>query len=208
MVIIITKIKFYLFKKKYRKSNEANFTMPGGFFPMNCVKIGRETYGTINIDSYDGKTKLYIGQYCSIANNVTFILGGEHNYKAISSYPFRKKILNQNEIYTTRGDIIIDDDVWIGYGAIILSGVHIKKGAVIAAGAVVSKDVPEYSIVGGVPAKVIKYRFQDEIINQLMKFDYSILDREFIKKNISKLDENLNYNEKIEWLQHIEKSDC
>ena len=87
----------------------------------------------------------------------------------------------------SKGDIIVDDDVWIGYGATILSGVHIGQGAVIAAGAVVTKDVPPYAIVGGVPAKVIKYRFSPEIIQQLMKLDYSKLTEDMIRERIDDL---------------------
>lgn len=68
---------------------------------------------------------------------------------------------------TSKGDIVVKDDVWIGYGSIILSGVHIGQGAVIAAGSVVSHDVPPYAIVGGVPARLIKYRFSEEMTKKL-----------------------------------------
>ena len=88
---------------------------------------------------------------------------------------------------TSKGDIIIDDDVWIGYRSIILSGVHIGQGAVIAAGAVVTKDVPPYTIVGGVPAKVIKYRFTSEITDYLLTMDYSKLDQDMIERHIDAL---------------------
>lgn len=83
----------------------------------------------------------------------------------------------------SKGDIIVDDDVWIGYGAIILSGVHISQGAIIAAGAVVTKDVPPYAIVGGVPANILKYRFSKEIIQELLKIDYEHLNPQIILKN-------------------------
>ncbi|MGN9105593.1 DapH/DapD/GlmU-related protein [Oliverpabstia intestinalis] len=86
-----------------------------------------------------------------------------------------------------KGDIRVDDDVWIGYGASIMSGVHIGQGAVVAAGAVVTKDVPPYAIVGGVPAKVIKYRFEPEMIEELLKVDYSELTKEDIEKHIDDL---------------------
>lgn len=72
-----------------------------------------------------------------------------------------------------KGNIIVNDDVWIGDSALILSGVEIGQGAVIAAGAVVTEDVPPYAVVGGVPAKVIKYRFRDDVIKELVKIDYA-----------------------------------
>ena len=87
----------------------------------------------------------------------------------------------------SKGDIIVDDDVWIGYGATILSGVHIGQGAVVAAGAVVTKDAPPYAIVGGVPARVIKYRFSPEVIEQLLKLDYSKLTDNMIRERIDDL---------------------
>lgn len=77
-----------------------------------------------------------------------------------------------------KGNIIVNDDVWIGDSALILSGVEIGQGAVIAAGAVVTEDVPPYAVVGGVPAKVIKYRFRDDVIKELVKIDYAKVDRE------------------------------
>lgn len=88
---------------------------------------------------------------------------------------------------TSKGSIIVDDDVWIGYRATIMSGVHIGQGAVVAAGAVVTKDVPPYAIVGGVPARVIKYRFSPEVIEHLLKLDYSKLSDDMIREKIDDL---------------------
>ena len=82
---------------------------------------------------------------------------------------------------------MVDDDVWIGYGVIVMSGVHIGQGAVIAAGAVVTKDVPPYAIVGGVPSKVIKYRFNQSIIGFLLTLDYEKLDTELVQSHIDEL---------------------
>ena len=93
-----------------------------------------------------------------------------------------KRFFNIDEA-TSKGKIEISDDVWIGTNALILSGVHIGKGAVVAAGSVVTKDVPPFAIVGGVPAKVIKYRFPDDIIACLMKCDYSNISDDMIKEH-------------------------
>ncbi len=100
----------------------------------------------------------------------------------------------------TKGDIIVDDDVWIGYGATILSGVHIGQGAVVAAGAVVSKDVPPYAIVGGVPAKVIKYRFNQEMIHELLNVDYSKLTKKMVEEHVGDLYKPLTDAEQLNWM--------
>ena len=100
----------------------------------------------------------------------------------------------------SKGAIIVDDDVWIGYGATIMSGVHIGQGAVVAAGAVVTKDVPPYAIVGGVPAKVIKYRIEPEMIEELLKIDYGKLTKEDIAKHIDDLYTELNDPSQLDWM--------
>jgi len=87
----------------------------------------------------------------------------------------------------SKGDITVDDDVWIGYGVTILSGVHIGQGAVVAAGAVVTHDVPPYAIVGGVPAKMIKYRFTPPVIDYMLTLDYGALTEELIKVHVNDL---------------------
>ena len=83
-----------------------------------------------------------------------------------------------------KGNINIEDDVWIGYGATIMSGIHIGQGAVIAAGAVVTKDVPPYAIVGGVPARIIKYRFDTESIQFMNSLDYKALNESLIQEHV------------------------
>ena len=103
-----------------------------------------------------------------MAEEVLFLLGDDHNLNYLMTFPHRAKILKECPAEaTSKGNIVVDDDVWIGYGATILSGVHISQGAVIAAGAVVTHDVPPYAIAGGVPAKVIKYRFEQPVILSL-----------------------------------------
>ena len=118
----------------------------------------------------------------------------------VSTYPFKKLMLHGEQEAISKGDIIIEDDVWIGYGAIILSGVHIGQGAAIAAGAVVSKDVPAYAIVGGVPAKIIKYRFSESVRRQLEKIDFSKIENKFVEEHISQLYEEIDENTDLSWL--------
>lgn len=184
LLYIVSKYKKRI---QYSKLNNKNFTFADGVFDETRVKIGDYTYGNINCLMNDNNARLIIGSFVSIAPGVTFALSSEHNMNSISTYPFKHVLINGANEALTKGDIIIADDVWIGYNAIILSGVHIGQGAVIAAGAVVSHDVPPYAVVGGVPAKIIKYRFKKEIIDFLMTLDYRKLNEKMIRKNINKL---------------------
>jgi len=152
-----------------------------GLFPWRKVKtytrnkpgygkydIGEYTYGAPTI--IDNGEELRIGRFCSIAQGVTIVLGGEHGMDGASTYPLfymfpGKNIQQPGKI--SKGPINIGNDVWIGTNALILSGVTIGNGAVIAAGSVVTKDVPAYAVVGGVPARTIKMRFDDATITRL-----------------------------------------
>ena len=163
------------------------------------MRVGNYTYGGLNVLNCT-KNKLIIGSYCSIAKDTAFILGVDHRTTSLSTYPFRKLMLNGGQEAISKGDIIVGDDVWIGYGAIILSGVHIGQGAVIAAGAVVSKDVPPYAIVGGIPAKVIKYRFSETVCKKLEKIDYSEIDTQFVKEHLEEIYDEIDENTDLSWL--------
>ena len=119
--------------------------------------------------------KLIIGRYCALAHGATFLMNGaNHQLSGISTYPFWKFGGTWEEVATPapselsfRGDTVIGHDVWIGYEALIMPGVTIGNGAIIAARAVVTSDVPPYTIVGGNSARVIKQRFSDEQITAL-----------------------------------------
>lgn len=124
--------------------------------------------------------RLIIGKFCSIACGAKFLFNSaNHTLKSLSSYTFPlffeewgldKK--NVASAWDNKGDIIIGNDVWIGYEAVIMAGVHIGDGAVIAARAVVTKDVPPYTIVGGTPARKIRMRFEEETIARLQQIQW------------------------------------
>lgn len=171
------------FTRLWRNQNKHNETYPSNIFDANLVKVGKQTYGKLYVSMYNRERKLSIGHYCSIGPDVMFVLSSDHALHHLSTYPFKVKCLGQEYEAVSKGDILIDDDVWIGSRATILSGVHIHQGAVIGAGAIVTKDVPPYAIVGGNPAKVIKYRFDEEIIQELLKIDFSTIDSSWISEH-------------------------
>lgn len=183
-------IKTKILKIKYRMNNKHNYTKIKNACDISKITVGKGTYGILDIKKYGGQNcNLNIGNYCSIANDCVFLLGGEHDYNRISSYPFKAKYFREPES-KNNGDIIIKDDVWIGYGSTILSGVTIGQGAIIGAKSVVAKDVPPYAIFAN--GKIIKYRFDENIINKLLQIDYSKMDEKFIKKNIELLYKDVN----------------
>lgn len=183
-------IKTKILKIKYRNKNKHNFTTIKNVCDISKISVGNGTYGEIDIKTYGGQnSNLKIGNFCSIANNTVFLLGGEHDYNKISTYPFKSKFFKEPES-KNKGDIIISDDVWIGYGSTILSGVAIGQGAIIGAKSIVTKDVPPYAIWAG--NKVVKYRFEENVIKELLKIDFSKINPEFIKENIDILYENIN----------------
>lgn len=189
---IIRRIKVEKFNKSWRKKNLDNFTKAKNQFDEKRVSVGRGTYGVLYILMHDSTSVVSIGDYCSIAENVVFMPAADHNYNNITTYPFKVKYGGEEHECPSTCGITIDDDVWIGYGAYILSNVHIGQGAVIAAGAVVTKDVPPYAIVGGIPAEVIKYRFEDEIINKLLKVDFGKIEPEWALKKLNSLYSEIN----------------
>ena len=146
------------------------------------------------------EARLTIGNFCSIAPAVAFILSSEHAAGYVSTFPFLVKYGFADCEALSKGDICVEDDVWIGYGATILSGVRIGQGAIVAAGAVVTKDVPPYAVVAGVPAKIIKYRFPAEIIEELLKVDYSRLSDEMIRRHMDELYQPLKDPGQLAWM--------
>lgn len=158
----------------------------GGVYVSGDVEIGNYTsINGPNVDIYSKLNKVKIGKFCSIARNVS-IQEFNHNFSNLSTYLISKNILKTSgfEDLSSKGDIVIGNDVWIGAHSVILSGVTIGDGAIIAANTVVSKDVPAFSIFGGNPGKVIKYRFEESIINEIKKMEWWNWSDQKIKDNI------------------------
>ena len=200
-------IVLYYFKYKWRQLNSHNFTTISKPVDLKRVNVGKMTYGLLNVMSYhDIDTTLTIGSFCSIAGNVKFFLDGEHCVDTVSTFPFKYYYTESDEVDdVTKGSIVVEDDVWIGHSATILSGVTIGQGAVIAAGALVCKDVPPYAIVGGVPAKVIKYRASEKLREKLINVDFSKFDDKFVKDHLDMLYKSIDDNSNLDWLPFKKK---
>jgi len=165
------------------------YTMYNDFVdsPLNFEKNNVLYHYPINHDN------LIIGKFCSIACGVKFIFtSANHSLKSLSTYPFplfyeEYGILQKNvtQAWDNKGDIIIGNDVWIGYEAVIMSGVHIGNGAIIGTRAVVTKDVEPYTIVGGIPARQIRKRFNDETIEKLQSICWWDWDKEKLNEKLS-----------------------
>lgn len=191
-----TKFRHFFASRRWRRVNAHNSTCLGKWYINSCnIQIGRYTYGDINVLSAGEKPQLQIGDFCSIAKDVTFVIDNSHPLDYFSTFPFKVKVLksDRREAFS-EGGIKVGDDVWIGYGATILDGVNIGKGAVVAAGAVVTKDVPPYTIVGGIPASIIRKRFSDDLIDLLLGYDYSLINPEWIDCHLCDLYSPLNMN--------------
>ena len=171
----------------------ANITV-GDYTYFDDQKNGVNAFETNNVlYNYDfSKVKLVIGKFCAIAAETRFIMTGDHKLDAISTYPFPifgNGWENAFDIYNlpVKGDIIVGNDVWFGYDSLIMNGVTIGNGAIIAVRAVVVKDVPAYSIVAGNPAKVVKMRFDDKTIKRLEKLAWWDWDINKITENLKSI---------------------
>jgi acetyltransferase-like isoleucine patch superfamily enzyme len=156
------------------------------------VTVGRHTYGVkwqkVMFPSKDAPLK--IGAFCSIAGQVRFMCSGQHPTDSATSFPIYSRLLKQPEPVANGGKpagITVGNDVWIGNGAMILPGVEIGDGAVVGAGAVVTKNVPPYAVVGGSPARLIRYRFSEDVILQLLAIQWWRWDDEKIKREAAAL---------------------
>lgn len=202
---VLSHLKLLWFRNKWRKQNSHNLTTAKNCFNAGCVSVGNGTYGELDVRHFGNPDeRVIIGNYCSIGPECVFMTGGEHRYDGLSTYPFRVKLgLCENES-VTRGPIVLEDDVWIGFRTTVMSGVRIGKGAVVAAGAVVTKDVPPYAIVGGVPAKIIKYRFPEPLIAEMKEMDFSTLTPRRVEEQIEIFDIALTQENVTDMIKKLE----
>jgi acetyltransferase-like isoleucine patch superfamily enzyme len=158
--------------KKAPEKKEFSFTKD--VLVDELYSIGDYTYGKPTVLEWGEGARLKIGKYCSIAENVTILLGGNHKTDWITTYPFPALYVQFPEANhisgypSTKGDVEIGNDVWIGFSSMILSGVKVADGAVVAAGSVVTRNIGPYEIWGGNPARLIKKRFSDDVIEKLL----------------------------------------
>jgi virginiamycin A acetyltransferase len=177
-----------IFLKNFVKASNI---IVGDYTYFDDRRYGPEKFEEYNVlYNYDfAKVKLVIGKFCAIAAETRFIMTGDHKLDAISTYPFPIFQEGWETAYNifdlpVKGDIIIGNDVWLGFGCLIKGGVKIGDGAIVAAGALVVKDVPPYSIVAGNPAKVVKKRFDDVTISRLLEIAWWNWDIEKINRNL------------------------
>jgi len=135
---------------------------PGSVLPKGRIVIGHGTYGRPTVRLFRESDSVTIGRYCSIGEDALLIAGGEHDMSRPSLYPFRSMALGRDIDASSKGPIEIGHDVWIGARATIVSGVKIGNASVIGAGAVVTRDVPDFGVAAGNPARVLRLRFNEE----------------------------------------------
>lgn len=207
---IVKKLLFSYNRYKYNKNNkiEKSSTIGKKVTLNNCVfnehsrvaeyasihntKVG--SYSALGRYSKIVHTK--IGKYCAISWDTTInAISHPYNHLTISAFPYVPRVGNfVKERKQTYQEVIIKNDVWIGANSVIMPGITIGNGAIIGAGAVVTKDVPDYAIVVGIPAKIVKYRFSKDIINRLLELKWWDLDPKIIKENVDLWEGEFNYD--------------
>jgi acetyltransferase-like isoleucine patch superfamily enzyme len=138
------------------------------------IAVGPYSYGRPKVRFPESGARLAIGRFCSIADGVEILLGGNHRLDRTTTYPFPAmprlwpEAAGLDGRHSSNGDVVIGHDVWLGSQSLVLSGVAIGHGAVVAARAVVTRDVPPYAIVAGNPARLVRYRMSEERIAVLL----------------------------------------
>lgn len=186
--VLMEKARLCKFRCEWRKVNSHNQTVPDNIFPVTLVKVGKASYGRLRVLCGNSGSEIRIGHFCSIGPGVTFVINDDHPLGRLSTFPFKAMLLGECASEgVDKGPIVIGDDVWLGANATVLGGVSIGQGAVVAAGAVVTKDLPPYAICGGVPARVLRFRLPEELIQRALEFDWGGVDERFVRAHIDLL---------------------
>lgn len=178
-----------------RKSDIRNSILKFDVRVAENASIKNTEIGSLSsIGRYTKITHSIIGKYCAISWDVTInAISHPNNHISISAFPYVPSVGNFVEKRIQKYSLVnIKNDVWIGANSVIMPGINIGNGAIIGAGAVVTKDVPDYAIVAGVPAKLIKYRFDKDKRERLLNCEWWNLDRKMIKNNIHLFQTALN----------------
>ena len=203
---IFRKIKLYVAIQKYNKNhqcyivtNKIRMKQISGIADHVLLEkdcIFADPNGEITIGSYTYINSGYIynckiGKYCSIGHNVS-IGPGEHWTNRLSTFPINNLVFRKHDSseFKVVEPAVIGNDVWVGNNAVILQGVSVGDGAIVAAGAIVTKDVPPYAVVGGIPAKILKYRFDKDTINALLRLEWWNKDIEWQKEHMQLFKKN------------------
>lgn len=180
--MLLNKIYYFFYFKLRKLLNPTGDPSTDRFIKLSghAVKVGAFSYGfeDTGILSWGEDIEIRIGRFCSVASGLKIYCGGNHRIDWMTTFPFghmHSKYFNSSPVIgtpTTNGNIIIGNDVWIGRDVTIMSGITIGDGAVIASNSHIIKNVEPYSVVGGNPAKLIKYRFSEEIISKLLTLQW------------------------------------
>lgn len=173
--------------------NRHNETIAVNLFDLGKVTVGPFSYGPLRVIDGANSSRLEIGAFCSIADDVTFVLNGDHPTDRVTTFPLRAFVLREQEKVGSRGDIVVADDVWIGHGAIVLSGVTLGRGSVVAAGSIVTRDVAPYSVVAGAPARRLRSRVTTDVEAVLRSIDLRRLDAHTVRTNLELLESPLDH---------------
>jgi len=167
------------------------------------ITIGRNTYtpGDTQYRFWLPTENIIIGNFCSIADQVMICAGGQHRTDLVSSFPFGIKMMNYptDPVYKTTMNTTIGSDVWIGTKSVIIGGVNVGHGAVIATASVVLTDVPPYAVVAGNPAKVMRFRFSKSLVERMLKIAWWDWSDDIIKANVSWF-----YKPALEFVNHFD----
>ncbi len=196
---------------RIRKALSPSYAREEAF--MNLVRagraqIGRHSYAAPNVRTFAGdSTRLVIGNFTSIAGGVTFVLGGNHPIDRISTFPLRERLglegVHADGFPSSKGDILVGNDVWIGTNATVLSGVKIGDGAVIGAGSLVTRDVPPFTLAVGTPARVLRERFSEEIRTELASLEWWNWPDELVAQAAHLLNDPIAHNDAIDQLRDL-----